>query len=77
MISDKVDVAKKWLSDCTRKLNKNVSTVEDFVEQNNNLTYTVEHFQKVKDNVHLYGQYLDIMTDKHLKTRKEDKDSIN
>ena len=32
-----------------------MATVEDFVEQNNNLNYTNENFQNIRDKVDLYG----------------------
>lgn len=40
VIRERVDVAKVWLQTQTRNLSKQVTNVEEFVAQNNHLTYT-------------------------------------
>lgn len=71
-VKDRLEEALKWLKDCSRKLNKPVATVDDFVEQSANLSYTVENFQEVRDKVSLYGQYFTIMSNSGIKTAKDD-----
>ncbi len=44
VIRQRTDEAKKWLAKVSRDLQKSVATVEDFVEQNNNLNYASENF---------------------------------
>jgi len=53
-----------------------VNNVEEFVDQNNHLNYTQENFQDVRDNVNLYGDYMNIMSEYKIKTKKEDKDNF-
>ena len=71
-IKERLEEAEKWLSDCSKKLSKPAGTVDEFVEQNANLSYTVEHFQGVRDKVALYEQYFNIMANSGIKGIKED-----
>ena len=71
-IKDRLEEAQKWLKDCTRKLNKPVVTVDDFVEQSANLGYTTENFQDVRDRFALFGQYFNIMSNSGIKSAKDD-----
>ena len=71
-IKERLEEADKWLTDWTLKLSKPAGTVDEFVEQNANLSYTVEHFQEVRDRVALYGQYFNIMSTSGIKSSKED-----
>jgi len=76
VIRERTDAAKKWVSNSIRELNKPVSNVEEFVEQNNNLAYTSENVQIYRDKIDLYGQYYNLLTDFTLKVKKEDKDNF-
>jgi len=71
-VKERLEEAQKWLKECSRKLNKPVVTVDDFVEQSANLSYTVENFQEVRDRVALYGQYFNIMANSGIKASKDD-----
>jgi dynein heavy chain, axonemal len=71
-IKERLEEADKWLTDCSRKLSKPAGTVDEFVEQNANLSYTVEHFQGVRDKVALYEQYFNIMANSGIKGIKDD-----
>jgi len=44
IIRSRSDDAKRWLQKVIRDLGKPVATVEDFVEQNNNLNFANENF---------------------------------
>ena len=76
VLRERTDAAKKWLQEATRNLQKPVVNVEDFVEQNNHLVYVNDNFQRVRDNVDLYGQYNNILAEYQLKQKKEDKDNF-
>lgn len=71
-IKERLEEADKWLTDCTRKLSKPAGTVDEFVDQNANLTYTNDNFQNVRDKVALYEQYFNIMSNSGIKGAKED-----
>lgn len=71
-IKERLEEADKWLTDCTRKLTKPAGTVDEFVEQNANLTYTNDNFQNVRDKVALYEQYFNIMANSGIKGAKDD-----
>lgn len=71
-IKQRLEEADKWLTDCTRNLSKPAGTVDEFVEQNANLTYTNDNFQNVRDKVALYEQYFNIMSNSGLKGAKQD-----
>ena len=58
-------------------LQKQVGDVEDFVEQNNNLTSANDAFQEKRDSVDLYGMYYNILSEFNLKVKKDDKDNFN
>jgi len=55
VIRERTDQAKKWLRDNIRELQRQVTTVEDFVQQSNSLAYANDNFQGVRDKVGLYG----------------------
>ena len=76
IIRSRTDESKKWLQGSVRNLQKNVATVEDFVEQNNSLNYTNENFQNYRDKVDLFGQFYNVMAEFQLKVKKEDKDNF-
>ena len=71
-IKERLKEADMWLTDWTRKLSKSAGTVDEFVEQSANLSYTVEHFQEVRDRVGLYSLYLNIMSIFGIKSSKDD-----
>lgn len=75
IIRQRTDESKKWLQKSIRDLQKAVATVEDFVEQNNNMNYTNENFQNYRDKVDLYGQFYNTLAEFQLKVKKEDKDN--
>ena len=53
-----------------------MASVEDFVEQNNNLNYANDNFMEIRDKVDLYGQYYNSLAEFQLKVKKEDKDNF-
>ena len=66
---------RRWLSNAISKMSKPVATVEDFVDQNNALTYVQENFQEVRDRVALHSLYYQLFLDLGVSYKKEDKDS--
>lgn len=69
--------ALKWLNEQIRNLKKPVHGVEEFVEQNAYYNYTEANFQDYRDQVDMYGQFYNKMTEFQLKVKKEDKDALN
>ena len=76
IIRARTDESKKWLQKSIRDLQKPVASVEDFVEQNNNLNYANDNFMAIRDKVDLYGQYYNSLAEFQLKVKKEDKDNF-
>jgi len=76
VIRERVDEAKNWLQTCIRNLSKPATNVEEYVDQNTHLNYTQENFQAKRDGVDLCSQYMNIMAEFKIKTKKEDKDNL-
>lgn len=54
-----------------------ISTVEDFVAQQEFYNFTNEHFQNVRDSIDMYNQTHIVFSDNSLKVKKEDKETLN
>lgn len=72
IMRERREQAKKWLQESIRKLQKPVTNVEEFVEQNGDLNYVNDNFQQVRDNNDLINQYTNILAEFGLKTKKDD-----
>lgn len=77
VIKERNDAAKKWLEQGIRDLDRQVSNVEEYVEQLDHYNYIDENFQIYRDRVDIFGQTYHVFAEKLLKVRKEDKDSFN
>ena len=76
VIRERTDEAKKWLRKAISNLNKPVTNVEEFVEQNGHLIYTNDNFQNIRDRVDLFGQIYNSLAEFQLKVKKEDRDNF-
>jgi len=76
VIKKRNDESKKWLETQIRNLEKQIFTVEDFVEQQSFYNYASDNFQGVRDRVDMYSQIYNVLSEFQLKVKKEDKDSF-
>lgn len=73
----RTDVCRRWLTQSIKDLSKRTGSVEDFVEQSNNLNKVQDQFQEIRDKIDLYGLYYNIFHEHQIAYKKEDKDSHN
>lgn len=76
IIKQRNNEAKQWLQANIKDLNKPVSNVEEFVQQNSYYNYANDNFQQVRDRVDYFNQIYNLMSEFNLKVKKEDKDSF-
>lgn len=76
-IRSRCDLARTWLQESLEELSISADSVEKYVEQNKSLERVSEGFQSVRDNVDLYGQYYNILSEFEMNYPADDRETHN
>lgn len=73
LMRGRVKIIKEWATNSRDQLLKKVATVDDYVAQKNAWNEITGRFQRMKDQIDLYGSIYSVLVESALSVKKEDR----